>query len=109
MTTLRTLECLVALVEHCSVSKAAATLHMSQPAVSHQIAALERELGAPVVERLARGVRVTSVGRAAAEQALISRAFVSGQARAACVYSKLLVEPLDKRFHESPLYAATAA
>lgn len=74
MTTLRTLECLVALVEHRSVSKAAATLHMSQPAVSHQIAALERELGAPVVERLARGVRVTSVGRAAAEEARIALA-----------------------------------
>ena len=74
MTTLRTLECLVALVEHRSVSKAAATLHMSQPAVSHQIAALERELGAPVIERLARGVRVTSVGRAAAEEARIALA-----------------------------------
>jgi DNA-binding transcriptional LysR family regulator len=57
MTTLRTLECLVALVEHGSVSEAAAALHMSQPAVSHQIAALEKELGVPVVERLWRGVR----------------------------------------------------
>jgi DNA-binding transcriptional LysR family regulator len=69
MTTLRTLECLVALVEHGSVSEAAAVLHMSQPAVSHQIAALERELGVPVVERMWRGVRVTAAGRAAAEEA----------------------------------------
>jgi DNA-binding transcriptional LysR family regulator len=74
MTTLRTLECLVALVDHSSVSRAAAALHMSQPAVSHQIASLERELGAPVVERLQRGVRVTSVGRVAAEQARIALA-----------------------------------
>jgi DNA-binding transcriptional LysR family regulator len=34
MTTLRTLECLVALVDHGSVSAAAAALHMSQPALS---------------------------------------------------------------------------
>src|SRR5262245_11738877 len=69
MTTLRTLECLVALVDHGSVSAAAAALHMSQPALSHQIAALEKELGAPVVERLWRGVRVTAAGRASAEEA----------------------------------------
>jgi DNA-binding transcriptional LysR family regulator len=72
MTTLRTLECLVAVVEHRSVSRAAAALYMSQPALSHQIAALEKELGAPVVERLSRGVRVTAAGRAAAEEAHIA-------------------------------------
>ncbi len=72
MTTLRTLECLVALVDHGSVSAAAAALHMSQPAVSHQIAAIEKELGAPVVERLWRGVRVTAAGRASAEEARLA-------------------------------------
>jgi DNA-binding transcriptional LysR family regulator len=72
MTTLRTLECLVALVDHGSVSAAAAALHMSQPAMSHQIAAFEKELGAPVVERLWRGVRVTAAGRASAEEARLA-------------------------------------
>jgi DNA-binding transcriptional LysR family regulator len=67
-----TLECLVALVDHGSVSEAAAALYMSQPAVSHQIAALERELGVPVVERLWRGVRVTAAGRATAEEARVA-------------------------------------
>jgi DNA-binding transcriptional LysR family regulator len=60
---------LVALVDHGSVSAAAAALDMSQPALSHQISALEKELGAPVVERLWRGVRVTAAGRASAEEA----------------------------------------
>ncbi|MFB9838544.1 LysR family transcriptional regulator [Actinoallomurus acaciae] len=69
MATLRALECLVALVDARSVTAAAAALHMSQPALSHQISALERELGTPVVERLPRGVRVTAAGRAAAEEA----------------------------------------
>jgi DNA-binding transcriptional LysR family regulator len=72
MATLRTLECLVALVDHGSVSAAAGALHMSQPALSHQIASLERELGAPVVERLWRGVRVTAAGRATADEARVA-------------------------------------
>ncbi|WP_433445901.1 LysR family transcriptional regulator [Streptomyces sp. CA-142005] len=77
MATLRSLECLVALVDEGSVTKAAAVLHMSQPALSHQIAALERELGTPVVERLARGVRVTAAGRAVAEEARVALAAAS--------------------------------
>jgi DNA-binding transcriptional LysR family regulator len=72
MTTLRALECLVAVVEHGSMSVAAASLYMSQPALSHQIAALEKELGVPVVERMWRGVRVTVAGRAAAEEARVA-------------------------------------
>ncbi|MGH6656769.1 MAG: LysR family transcriptional regulator [Actinocrinis sp.] len=72
MATFRALECLVALVEARSVTGAAAALHMSQPALSHQIAALERELKTPVVERLGRGVRVTAAGIAAADEARIA-------------------------------------
>ncbi|QUQ72309.1 LysR family transcriptional regulator [Kutzneria sp. CA-103260] len=69
MTTLRALECLVALVDAGSVTAAAASLQMSQPALSHQIAALERELETPVMHRLGRGIRVTAAGLAAAEEA----------------------------------------
>jgi NAD(P)-dependent dehydrogenase (short-subunit alcohol dehydrogenase family) len=38
MLSLRALECLVAIVKQGSLTKAAAVLHMSQPALSHQIA-----------------------------------------------------------------------
>jgi DNA-binding transcriptional LysR family regulator len=69
MTTLRALQCLVALIDAESVTDAAAALHMSQSAVSHQIAGLERELGTRVVERLPRGVRPTAAGRAAVNEA----------------------------------------
>ena len=62
MVSMRTLECLVSIVEHGSLTRAAAVLHMSQPALSHQIAALERELGTPVIERRPRGVRPTAAG-----------------------------------------------
>jgi DNA-binding transcriptional LysR family regulator len=62
MFSMRGLECLVAIVEQGSLTQAAAVLHISQPALSHQIAAIERELGTPVIERLRRGIRPTAAG-----------------------------------------------
>jgi DNA-binding transcriptional LysR family regulator len=47
-------------------------LRVSQPALSHQIAALERELGTPVIHRLGRGVRITAAGLAAAAEARVA-------------------------------------
>ena len=49
---------------HGSFSAAAESLAYTQSAVSQQIAALERETGAVLVERNARGVRLTDAGRA---------------------------------------------
>ncbi|WP_030516953.1 LysR family transcriptional regulator [Nocardia sp. NRRL WC-3656] len=63
MPTLRALECLIAVLDAGSITDAATALHMSQPALSHQLAALEREIGAPVLQRLPRGVRATAIGR----------------------------------------------
>ncbi|MBV9795517.1 MAG: LysR family transcriptional regulator [Actinobacteria bacterium] len=88
MISLRTLECLVAIVEQGSLTKAAAVLHMSQPALSHQIAALERELGTPVIERRPRGIRPTAAGLAVAAEARIAlsaadRAVITGRRVAA--------------------------
>ena len=45
-----------------SFSAAADALHFTQSAVSQQIAALEREAGTTLVERSARGVRLTDAG-----------------------------------------------
>jgi len=75
-------------VEQGSLTKAAAALHMSQPALSHQIAAIERELGTPVVERLPRGIRPTAAGLAAVAEARIAvaaagRAVMAGRRVAA--------------------------
>jgi DNA-binding transcriptional LysR family regulator len=74
MISFRGLECLVAIVDQGSLTKAAALLHMSQPALSHQIAGIEKELGTPVIERLPRGVRPTAAGLAAVEQARVALA-----------------------------------
>jgi DNA-binding transcriptional LysR family regulator len=77
MLSMRGLECLVAIVDEGSLTKAAAVLHMTQPALSHQIAAIERELGTPVFERLPRGIRPTAAGLVAVAEARIALAAAS--------------------------------
>lgn len=53
-----------AVVDARSMSEAAARLHLTQPAVSRQIQALERELGVRLLLRGPRGVEPTPAGRA---------------------------------------------
>src|SRR5690349_9611560 len=60
--TLGQLAYFAAVVEHGSFTRAAQALHVSQPALSHQIAQLEREAGGPLLERLPRAVRPTPLG-----------------------------------------------
>ncbi|MFH9352205.1 LysR substrate-binding domain-containing protein [Kitasatospora sp. NPDC017646] len=62
--TLRQLEYLVTVVDTGSFTRAAEQLHVTQPALSHQIRALEAALGGPLLERLPRSVRLTPTGRA---------------------------------------------
>src|SRR5712691_4689636 len=71
---LRQLEYFVAVVDEGSFTAAAARLHVSQPGLSHQIQALERQLGGPLLERLPRGVRLTPAGRTALPHARASLA-----------------------------------
>ena len=65
MASLRALECLVAVADTGSITAAASLLHSSQPAISHQLAALEREAGTVLLRREPRGVKLTPAGRAA--------------------------------------------
>ncbi|MEV5298231.1 LysR family transcriptional regulator [Amycolatopsis methanolica] len=62
--TLRQLEYLVTIVDAGSFTRAAELLHVTQPALSHQVRALERTTGGPLLERLPRSVRLTPMGRA---------------------------------------------
>lgn len=59
---LRQMEYLVEVVERESFTRAAEALHVTQSALSHQIKALEREVGGPLLERMTRGVRLTVRG-----------------------------------------------
>src|SRR5882757_6382910 len=70
--TLRQLEYFVTVVDEGSFTAAADLLHVTQPGLSHQIQALERELGGPLLERLPRSVRLTPAGRTALPHARAS-------------------------------------
>jgi DNA-binding transcriptional LysR family regulator len=63
MLDVRRLRVLREVATHGSFSAAAEALSYTQSAVSQQIAALEREAGARLVERFARGVKLTDAGR----------------------------------------------
>ncbi|MDV3130215.1 LysR family transcriptional regulator [Mycobacterium sp. 21AC1] len=65
MPSLRALECLVAVADTGSITQAARLLHSSQPAVSHQLAMLEREAHTVLLHRDPKGARLTPAGRAA--------------------------------------------
>jgi DNA-binding transcriptional LysR family regulator len=52
----------VTIVDAGGVHRAAARLHLSQPAVSRQIQALEGDLGVPLFDRIGRRVQLTSEG-----------------------------------------------
>ncbi len=53
----------VAVVRGGGFTRAAVILHLSQPAVSRRLVLLERELGAPLFERIRSGVILTEAGR----------------------------------------------
>lgn len=79
---LRQLRYFVGAAECGSLLKASAMLHVAQPALSQQIAALEDELGARLFERSSRGVALTEAGRGFLAHARIVLADVE-RARAA--------------------------
>jgi DNA-binding transcriptional LysR family regulator len=63
MLDLRPLRHFTAIVEMGSLSKAAVHIGVAQPALSHQLAALEGELGVKLLHRGPRGVTPTDAGR----------------------------------------------
>ena len=67
--TLKQLRYFEALARHGHFGRAADACAVSQPALSMQIKELEDSLGAPLVERRAREVRLTTLGEAFAERA----------------------------------------
>lgn len=56
------LECFLSVANTLNFSRAAERLKMTQPAVSHQISALEDELGVKLFKRTSRSVRLTQEG-----------------------------------------------
>jgi DNA-binding transcriptional LysR family regulator len=69
MLDVKQLRVLKSVAEHGSFSAAAEALSYTQPAISQQIAALERTAGTTLVDRTSRGVRLTDAGRALVDHA----------------------------------------
>src|SRR5215212_4352782 len=63
------LRVLKAVADHGSFSAAADALSYTQPAISQQIAALEKRAGTTLVDRGSRGVRLTDAGQVLVEHA----------------------------------------
>src|ERR671919_1680272 len=58
-----------AVIQHRSFSAAGHAIGLTQPAVSRQVSALERQLGTQLVRRTQQGVHATEAGRLLAEHA----------------------------------------
>jgi DNA-binding transcriptional LysR family regulator len=73
---LRHLRYFVSVAELGSVTRAAEKLFIAQPALSQQVRQLEEEIGARLLERLPRGVRLTAAGASFLEdaRAILARA-----------------------------------
>jgi DNA-binding transcriptional LysR family regulator len=78
---LRQLRYFLGVVDYGSVAAAARALHIAQPALSRQIAAIEKELGIRLLDRMPRGMKLTAAGL---ELALRAREIVTraGQLKA---------------------------
>ena len=69
MNDLRQLRHFVALAEHGHFARAAEAVHLSQPALSRSIQALEASLGCTLVDRHSRGISLTAHGQLVLEHA----------------------------------------
>ena len=63
------LQAFVAIAETGSFSRAAESIHLTQPAISKRIATLENELGTPLFDRIGRQVQLSPAGNALLDQA----------------------------------------
>ncbi len=112
---LRHLRYLLAVTEHANFTRAAEDLHISQPTLSQQIKQLERTVGAQLLDRTGRTVRLTDAGQiyvhharrvlrdlAAAERAVLDVADLSrGHLRLAFTptFTTYLIGPLAAELH----------
>ena len=92
---LRHLRYFVAVAEAKSLKLAAEeTLHITQPSLSRQIRDLEREVGAPLFLRSARGVELTLAGRAFLDHARV----MLSHAKAAVQSARQIANPAKPSF-----------
>ncbi len=87
---LRQLEYLVAVAEEANFTRAAQRVHISQSGISAQVRELERDLGAPLIDRSARAARLTDAGAAALPHARAALAAAAALRQAVSEVSGLI-------------------
>jgi DNA-binding transcriptional LysR family regulator len=92
---LRQLQYFVTVVDEGNFTRAAQRLYVAQPSLSKQLAALEAELGGPLIERLARGIRLTPSGKAFLPEARAATLSAERARRAARMTHDLEVGELE--------------
>jgi DNA-binding transcriptional LysR family regulator len=92
---LRQLQYFVAVVDEGNFTRAAQRLYVAQPSLSKQLAALEAELGGPLIERLTRGIRLTPSGKAFLPEARAAMLSAERARRAARMSHDLEVGELE--------------
>ncbi len=113
---LRHVRYLMTVADEGSFTRAALTLHVSQPALSQQIRQLEERMGVALLDRSGRMVRPTDAGKAFLAYARRALGELEAGSRAVCdvadlstgtlrvgftpSFSAYLVAPLIRRFHE---------
>jgi DNA-binding transcriptional LysR family regulator len=95
MSTLRQLAYWLAVVDEGSFTRAAQIMHVSQPSLSQQIRALERQVGGDLLERLPRGVRLTTAGQAFLPHARSAVRHADGAMRSARTALQLEIGELE--------------
>lgn len=104
MNDLRQLRHFVALAEHAHFARAAEAVHLSQPALSRSIQALEQQLGCRLVDRGSRGFLLTAHGQLVLEHA--RRLLAGSQALSNAVQQLGNLESGELRLGAGPYPAA---